>query len=587
MSSGPEAGENLLQQLGQFQQQFANQFLNAIAGGPRPEIGEIFESLTAGLQHEATGWTEVQMRYARDQMRLWSNLLGAGSGSPVEPVVAPEKGDRRFHGSEWREFPFFDFLRQQHLLNARWVSELVESSHLDAQTKRKAAFFARQYLDAMAPSNYPGTNPEVLKLALATEGASLAAGLKNLMADIEKGRISMTDESVFEVGRNLAVTEGAVVYENELMQLIRYRPLTAEVHERPFLMVPPFINKYYLLDMQPENSLVRYLLEQGQQVFLISWRNITPQLGDRTWDDYVEHAVFRAMDVARELTGQDRLNVLGFCVGGTLLTSALAVLRARGDERAASLTLLTTMLDFSEVGEISVYVDPAYVAKREADFKDGGLMHGRELATTFASLRANELIWSFVVNNYLKGRTPEAFDLLYWNSDSANLPGRLYVWYVRNMYLENNLPVPGKTVVLDTPVDLGKVDMPTFVLATREDHIVPWKSAYASARLLGGELEFVLAASGHIAGVINPASKNRRNYWTGQGMPADAQRWLESAQQIQGSWWPHFAEWLGRRAGERVPAPQRLGSDSHPEIEPAPGRYVKVRDHEAERGAAV
>jgi polyhydroxyalkanoate synthase len=587
MPSGPEAGENLLQQLGQVQRQFAEQFLKTVAGGPRPELGEIFQSLSAGLQHEAASWAEMQMRYAQDHLRLWSNLLGAGSAAPAEPVVTADKGDRRFHGAEWKELPFFDFLRQQHLLNTRWVSEVVESSHLDPPAKRKAAFFARQYLDAMAPSNYPGTNPEVLKLALETEGASLAAGLKNLLADIEKGRISMTDESAFEVGRNLAITGGAVVYENELMQLIRYRPLTAEVHERPFLMVPPFINKYYLLDMQPENSFVRYLLEQGQQVFLISWRNITPELGDRTWDDYVEQAVFRAMEVALEITGQERLNVLGFCVGGTLLATALAVLRSRGDQRVESLTLLTTMLEFSEVGEISVYVDPAYVEKREADFRDGGLMHGRELATTFASLRANELIWFFVVNNYLKGRSPEAFDLLYWNSDSANLPGRLYVWYVRNMYLENNLRVPGRTVVLGTPLDLGRVDIPTFVLATREDHIVPWKSAYASARLLGGETEFLLAASGHIAGVINPASKNRRNYWRAAGMPADPQQWLDSAQQVQGSWWPHFADWLGRRAGGRVPAPERPGTEKYPEIEPAPGRYVKVRDHEAERGAPV
>lgn len=587
MTSGPEPGGNPIQQFSQFQSQLAEQFAKAFARGPRPELGEVFEALTAGVQHESALWAQMQARYAQDHMRLWMNLLGAPPGEKPEPVAAPDKGDRRFHGTAWSEFPVFDYLRQQYLLNSRWLSEMIESAHLDPETKRKAAFFARQYMDALAPSNYPATNPEVLKLALETEGGSLAAGLKNLMADLEKGRISMTDESVFEVGRNLAVTEGTVVYENELMQLIRYRPLTGEVYQRPFLMVPPFINKYYLLDMQPDNSFVRYLLEQGQQVFLISWRNITPELGAKTWDDYVEQAVFKAMEVALELTGLERLNVLGFCVGGTLLASALAVLRSRGDERVASLTLLTTMLDFSEVGEISVYVDPAYVEKREADFKDGGLMHGRELATTFASLRANELIWFFVVNNYLKGRTPDAFDLLYWNSDSANLPGRLYVWYVRNMYLQNSLRTPGKTVVLGTPVDLRKLDMPTFVLASREDHIVPWKSAYASALLLGGETEFLLAASGHIAGVINPASKNRRNYWAGQGLPDNPQQWLESSQQVQGSWWPHFADWLARRAGDRVPAPERLGSEKYPEIEPAPGRYVKVRDHEAERGMPV
>ncbi len=585
MSSGPASGEDPFQQFGQLSQQVADQLRKAFFNAPHPELGEVFESLTAGLQHESARWAEVQQRHLQTQMQLWQNLLGAKPGETQEPLVSPEKGDRRFHGSEWQQLPFFDYLRQSYLLNAKFVEEAIQASKLDSQTKRKAAFFARQYLDALSPSNYPGTNPEVLKLALETEGKSLADGLKNLVADMEKGHISMTDETAFAVGRNLALTEGAVVYENELMQLIRYRPLTAEVYERPYLLIPPFINKYYILDLQPENSFVRYLLEQGQQVFLVSWRNIPPELGIKTWDDYIEQAVFKVMDVTLELTGQQKLNMLGFCVGGTLLACALAVLRARGDERVASLTLLTTMLEFSEVGEISVYLDEAYVQKREADFANGGIVHGRELAMTFASLRANELIWFFVVNNYLKGRTPDAFDLLYWNSDSANLPGRLYVWYVRNTYLENNLAVPGKVQCCGTRVDLGLVDMPTFVLAAKEDHIVPWKSAFRSARLVGADVQFVLAASGHIAGVINPAAKNRRSHWTTDGMPQDPEAWLASATQTPGSWWPRLSEWLARQSGGRVPAPERLGNDRYPEIEPAPGRYVRVRDHEAQQGA--
>jgi len=585
MSSGPASGEDPFQQFGQLSQQVADQLRKAFFNAPHPELGEVFESLTAGLQHESARWAEVQQRHLQTQMQLWQNLLGAKPGEAQEPLVSPEKGDRRFHGSEWQQLPFFDYLRQSYLLNAKFVEEAIQASKLDSQTKRKAAFFARQYLDALSPSNYPGTNPEVLKLALETEGKSLADGLKNLVADMEKGHISMTDETAFAVGRNLALTEGAVVYENELMQLIRYRPLTAEVYERPYLLIPPFINKYYILDLQPENSFVRYLLGQGQQVFLVSWRNIPPELGVKTWDDYIEQAVFKVMDVTLELTGQQKLNMLGFCVGGTLLACALAVLRARGDERVASLTLLTTMLEFSEVGEISVYLDEAYVQKREADFANGGIVHGRELAMTFASLRANELIWFFVVNNYLKGRTPDAFDLLYWNSDSANLPGRLYVWYVRNTYLENNLAVPGKVQCCGTRVDLGLVDMPTFVLAAKEDHIVPWKSAFRSARLVGGDVQFVLAASGHIAGVINPAAKNRRSHWTTDGMPQDPEAWLASATQTPGSWWPRLSEWLARQSGGRVPAPERLGNDRYPEIEPAPGRYVRVRDHEPQQGA--
>jgi len=585
MSSGPDPGDNPFQQFGQLAQQVADQLRKSWLDAPHPELGEVYEALTAGLQHEASRWSEVQQRYVQTQMQLWQSLLGAQPGQPREPLVATEKGDRRFHGTEWRDLPFFDYLRQNYLLNARFIDEAIQSSKLEPETKRKAAFFARQYLDALSPSNYPGTNPEVLKLALETEGRSLADGLKNLVTDMEKGYISMTDETAFEVGRNLALTGGVVVYENELMQLIRYRPLTAEVHERPYLLIPPFINKYYILDLQPENSFVRYLLEQGQQVFLVSWRNIPPELGAKTWDDYIEQAVFRAMEVTLDLAGQPKLNMLGFCVGGTLLACALAVLRARGDDRVASLTLLTTMLEFSDVGEISVYVDDAYVQKREADFAGGGIVHGRELAMTFASLRANELIWFFVVNNYLKGRKPDAFDLLYWNGDSANLPGRLYVWYVRNMYLENNLRVPGNVQCCGTPVDLGRLDMPTFVLAAREDHIVPWKSAFRSAQLLGGDVQFVLAASGHIAGVINPAAKNRRSHWLAPEMPRDPEAWLASAAETPGSWWPRLAQWLAENSGARVPAPERLGSDQYPEIEPAPGRYVRVRDHEAQQGA--
>jgi len=585
MSSGPPSGENPFQQFGQLNRQITDQWLKLLRAAPRPELGEVYESLTAGLQHESERWAEVQQRYLQTQMQLWQNLLAAKPGEASEAVVAPDKGDRRFHGSEWQRLPFFDYLRQSHLLNARFLEEVIQSSKLDPETKRKTAFFARQGLDALSPSNYPGTNPEVLKLALETEGKSLAAGLQNLVADMEKGHISMTDETAFEVGRNLAITDGAVVYENELMQLIRYRPLTPEVHERPYLLIPPFINKYYILDLQPENSFVRFLLEQGQQVFLVSWRNIPPELGAKTWDDYIEQAVFRAMDVTLALSGQQKLNMLGFCVGGTLLACALAVLRVRGDDRVASLTLLTTMLEFSDVGEISVYVDQAYVQKRETDFAQGGIVHGRELAMTFASLRANELIWFFVVNNYLKGRTPDAFDLLYWNSDSANLPGRLYVWYVRNMYLENRLKHPGGVQCCGVPVDLRRVDMPAFVLAAREDHIVPWNSAYRSAQLLGGDVRFVLAASGHIAGVINPAAKNRRSHWVADGMPPEPGAWLEGASQTPGSWWPRLADWLATHAGAKVPAPGRLGNDQYPEIEPAPGRYVKARDHEAQQGA--
>ena len=340
------------------------------------------------------------------------------------------------------------------------------------------------------------------------------------------------------------------------------------------MIVPPCINKYYILDLQPENSFVRFAVGEGHTVFIVSWRNMPESMGGASWDDYLTHGVFRALDTAREICGSDKVNALGFCVGGTLLGSALAVRRAQGDEHVASLTLLTTMLDFSETGELSIFIDEPYVAKRELDFARGGLMPGRELALTFASLRANDLIWQYVVNNYLKGRTPDPFDLLYWNSDSTNLPGAMYTYYVRNMYLHNNLRIPGKLTMCGVPVDLRKVDMPTYVLATREDHIVPWTTAYESARLMRGARVFVLAASGHIAGVINPASRNRRNYWLGGKLTKTPEAWLEEAKSHPGTWWTHWAAWLAKQGGARVPA-REPGSADYPGIEPAPGRYVK------------
>jgi polyhydroxyalkanoate synthase len=342
-------------------------------------------------------------------------------------------------------------------------------------------------------------------------------------------------------------------------------------------MVPPCINKYYILDLQPESSFVRFAVEQGHTVYMISWRNMPHEMGQATWDDYLEHGVIKALEVATEVCGTPQVNALGFCVGGTLLGSALAVLRAQERDPVASLTLLATMLDFSDTGELSVFIDEAYVRKREQDFAQGGVLHGRELALTFASLRANDLIWQYVVNNYLKGRTPDAFDLLYWNSDSTNLPGAMYVYYVRNMYLENNLRLPNRLTMCGVPVDLRRVDMPVYSLATREDHIVPWKTAFASARLLAGKIETVLAASGHIAGVINPATKNRRHYWLNPEPEEDPERWLAGAATHPGSWWPHWSAWLARFGGQRVAARSTPGGGDYREIEPAPGRYVREK----------
>ncbi|MBI2311188.1 MAG: class I poly(R)-hydroxyalkanoic acid synthase [Betaproteobacteria bacterium] len=574
----PSLADEIIEKFGQVNQKLAQEFLKTLTSPGKSEAPtEILQSLGASLNYEAERWADIQSRYYQKHLDLWMGLLGRQAGKEASPVVEAEKGDRRFHAAEWKSVPYYDYLKQYYLLTGKWLLELVDTARLDPEAKRKLCFFTRQYVDAMSPSNFPTTNPEALNLAMETEGASVLRGLENLLADIEKGRISMTDESAFEVGRNIAVTPGAVIYENELFQLLQYSPTTETVYERPLLMVPPFINKYYILDLQPENSFVRFCLNQGITVFLVSWRNIPPELGATAWDDYIEKAVFKAMEVARDVAGVEKLNMLGFCVGGTLLCCALAVLAARESDQVESFTLLTSLLDFTDTGEISVYVDEAYVQKREKDFEHGGVLHGRDLAQTFASLRANELIWFYVVNNYLKGRNPEPFDLLYWNSDSANLPGRLYAYYARNMYLENNLRVPGKLTMCGVPVDLSKIRLPAFVLATKEDHIVPWRSAYASTRLVSGNVEFVLGASGHIAGVINPASKNRRNCWIRGNSGDNPEAWLASAESVPGSWWNHWKEWFREFGGSRVPARRPLGNDQYREIEPAPGRYVKVR----------
>ena len=538
---------------------------------------ELVRSLTAGLAQEAERLGELQNRHYRRWLELWTAHALLQPGAPAQPVIQPDPADRRFRAPEWKAQPFFDYAAQSYLLASEWLRELVGTAKLEPHTKRKLEFFTRQYLDALSPANFPWSNPEALKLAHATGGESVNRGLRNLAADLDKGMISMTDDAAFEVGRNLAITPGAVVYENDFMQLIQYRPSTGTVFERPLVMVPPCINKYYILDLQPENSLVRYAVQRGHTVFMVSWRNMPNDMGRATWDDYLEHGVMRALGLAREICGTSEVNALGFCVGGTLLGAALAVMRAKGDQSVASLTLLAAMLDFSDTGELSVFVDDAYVRQREQDFADGGVLHGRELALTFASLRANELIWQYVVNNYLKGGTPEAFDLLYWNADSTNLPGAMYVYYVRNTYLENNLRVPGRLTMCGVPVDLGRVYMPAYILATRDDHIVPWRTAFASTRLLGGRIEFVLSASGHIAGVINPASKNRRNFWLNAEREQDPDRWLAAATSRPGSWWQHWGDWLAAFGGREIAARSRPGSAQHPEIEPAPGRYVKEK----------
>jgi polyhydroxyalkanoate synthase len=503
---------------------------------------------------------------------------GYDAGAAERPVAdLPPVRDRRFADPAWSAHPWFDYLRRAYLLGADCARRMVEAAGLPPEEQRRARFFVEQWLDATAPSNFPGTNPEVLAQAAGSGGESVARGLRRLAADLARGSLTMTDEQAFEVGRDLATTPGVVVDRTEIAELIHYRPQRARVRARPLLIVPPFINRYYILDLQAHNSFVRYALEQGLDVYLVSWRNVPEPLGRLSWTDYATEGVLRPLAIARDLSGSPQVNALGFCVGGTLLATALALAAGRGEHPVASVTLLTTMLDFSDVGEIGAYIDEGFVAECEQRHAGGGIVDGRSLALTFATLRANELLWRNVVEHYLKGREPEAFDLLYWNADGTNLPGVLYAWYLRNLYHENRLREPGALALGGVPLDLRAIRASWYLLAAEDDHIVPWQTAWRSARLLRGPRRFALAASGHIAGVINPAARNRRHHRAAPLSGAEPQAWHERNPRRPGSWWSDWAGWIGRRSGAWRTAPAALDSAAHRALEPAPGRYVRER----------
>ena len=531
-------------------------------------------------QNQAKLPEQQVQNYLLNLYQLWFGWFDAVSESLSKSVLDQgEAGDtdKRFTHHAWRKDPRFNTLQRSYRSYSHFMLRAVDVAPLPHHHKGQLRFAIRQVVDALSPANFLVTNPEAIQLALETRGESISKGVELFFRDALKGRITMSDENAFEVGKNIAATEGAVVYENELMQLIQYRPLTARVARRPLLMIPPCINKFYILDLQADNSLVRYALEQGQTVFMLSWRNITPELAHSTWDDYLQKGILQAIEVARDIGATDKINALGFCIGGAMLSSAAAILRALDEDRLASLTLLTTMLDYSDTGEIGFMVNERSVRAREQGIGRGGVMSGKELALTFSSLRANDLIWPYVVNGYLKGHAPEAFDLLYWNADATNLPGPMFAWYMRNTYLENNLRKPGKTIQCGQPVDLGQITAPVYLFASREDHLVPWRTCYESTRILNSPTTFVLGASGHIAGVINAPAKKKRNFWVDGQAGETAEGWLASARSEDGSWWPHWAAWLKKESGSMVAARTTLGNRLYPVIEPAPGRYVRER----------
>jgi polyhydroxyalkanoate synthase len=516
------------------------------------------------------------------QFALWRSVLDAPSGSRADAEM-PEQ-DPRFRDPAWRDIPWFAYLRHQHALWQAFASALPGALELSDDQRQRLAFFLAQWIEAISPGNQFASNPTALRRAYATGGESVARGAEQLRSDLARGRITMSDSAAFRVGVHLAVTPGHVIHESPIAQLIRYKPSGDRVRGRPLLIVPPFINRYYILDLRPENSFVRYAVSQGFDVFIVSWRDAGPDLSDAGWDDYLREGVLDPLAVALQLSGSRRAAVLGFCIGGTLAAAAAALDASAGRSRIASLTLLATLLDFGNPGDIGHYIDARFVEQCEHEFGEGGIVPGQRIATAFSSLRARELVWHFIQHNYFMGETPPPFDLLHWNGDSANVPGRLYCQLLRRLYLENRLHDPGGVDTAHGAIDLHAIDAPVYLLAAREDHIVPWRSAFASASLLSRVERFVLTESGHVAGIVNPVGGRRRGFWSGAPPEATAQEWMDVAQHASGSWWQDWAGWQARHAGRWRTAPASPGSAQHPVIEPAPGRYV-LEHSEPARGA--
>ncbi len=545
-------------------------------------IGSAFLEMTTRMMANPAKLMQAQVDLWQGYMEIWQNATQRMLGHNVDPVEHPPEGDRRFRDDSWNDGNVFDFIKQSYLMTSRWMLNTVRDvDGLDDKTAKKVDFYTRQFVDAMAPSNFVMTNPEVLRTTLESRGENLVKGLQNLLDDLERGKgqlhIKMTDLEAFELGENIAVTPGKVVYQNDLIQLLQYEPTTKTVAKRPLMIIPPWINKYYILDLRPKNSFIKWAVEQGHTVFVLSWVNPNEALARKSFEDYMLEGPLAAMDAIAKATGETDLNVIGYCLGGTLLASTLAYMKAKGDTRVVSATFLTTLTDFSEAGELSVFIDEEQLAALEERMNKQGYLAGSDMATTFNMLRANDLIWSFVVNNYLMGKDPFPFDLLYWNSDSTRMPAVMHSYYLRNMYQENRLVQPGGIVLDGVPIDLTTVDTPVFMLSTREDHIAPWTSTYAAVNLFSGPVKFCLAASGHIAGVVNPPASEKYSHWIGSGRnPKKPETWLKNAKEEPGSWWPEWQKWVERHDGGQVPA-RKPGDGKLKVIEDAPGSYVAVK----------
>jgi polyhydroxyalkanoate synthase len=554
---------------------------DALPGFDPTSIGSAFLEMTARMMANPAKLVQAQLGFWQDYMLLWQNTARRLMGETPEPVVSPAPGDRRFKHEDWHENEVFDFIKQSYLLSARWIQKVVkEVEGLDDRTAQKVDFYTRQFVDAMAPSNFLLTNPEVLRRTVETGGENLVRGLNNLLADLERGKgklqIRMTDYEAFKVGENIATTPGSIVYQNDLMQLIQYAPTTEKVLKRPLLIIPPWINKYYILDLRPKNSFIRWAVAQGHTVFVISWVNPDERLAEKSFGDYMLEGPLAALDAIAKATGERGVNAIGYCIGGTLMACTLAWMAAKRDTRIKSATFLTTRTDFAAAGELAVFIDEEQLKAMEEKMEKRGYHDGHEMAVAFNMLRANDLIWSFVVNNYLLGQEPFPFDLLYWNSDSTRMPARMHSFYLRQMYQRNLLVVPGGIELEGVKLDLRKISVPCYFLSTREDHIAPWKSTYKATQIYKGPKRFVLAASGHIAGVVNPPEAGKYSHWINPELPPSPDEWFAGATELAGSWWPDWQRWVSALAPAKVPA-RTPGDRDLAVIEPAPGSYVKVQ----------
>lgn len=550
--------------------------------GDATNIGGAFLELTTKMMADPSKLMDAQLNLWTGYMDLWRNTALKMMGQDAEPGVEPAKDDRRFRDEAWKENQIFDFIKQSYLLTSRWVEATVaDVDGLDAQTQRKVAFYTKQFVDAIAPTNFAHTNPEVLRATVESNGENLVKGLENLLQDLEKGkgrlRVSMTDESAFSVGENVAATPGKVVFQNKMLQLIQYSPTTDKVKEAPILIIPPWINKFYILDLREKNSLVKWLTDQGYTTFIVSWVNPDESMAETNFEDYMLDGAVAAKNAVLAASGTKKTHIVGYCIGGTLLSATLAYLKTKKDDSIASATYFVAMTDFKEVGDLRVFIDEEQLESLDKRMADaGGYLDAADMATSFNMLRANDLIWSFVVNNYLLGKEPFPFDLLYWNSDSTRMPRAMHSFYLRNMYMENNLAKPGGLTFDGVLIDLTSITVPTYMISCKEDHIAPWASTFEGTKLFKGPTKFVLSASGHIAGIVNPPAANKYCYWTNDKGAKSADAWLKGATEHPGSWWTDWDQWLEPKSGKTIPA-RKPGDGKLKVIEDAPGAYVKAR----------